>query len=721
MSKQKQTEEGSRVVVKKKGGCGTFLAGFFCAIIFLVLLIGGAGAYVYFCVNLQQVESVIGVKLPIEGDLNKKTIKDLISLGLDVKDSYVHMKVRDLKDKVGIDLEKTLGKIPGTDISLEFLYSEDTTVKFKGSTVKFLDIEVMDAVNDSDSLVDGVLELLYDRVTVGEILSTAQLTETVNNLDWPAVKDEIYDVSGTKKNLSSLTINEAKDVLVDYYGADNLTINKLIEATNIVAIPNKPKYDTLRALKVQKITTKQLLDNITGEILNDLFTLTDFEFTQTEEFNNTALSGMVDYIETLPLGDFIKFENAVKDDYFDNHAMFNSLKTVYVSKLNDEILKLKINQILTSTQISRTSLSASEVAITLPQLLDAKPSQTIENLFGTENINEVGAYIKALKDCTNANFLTSFSHLAWGEKLGIDSGTALLDISDLTIKNIAESEDIPNTIFEELGTLGDLVGSTDNSIMQLISRVKLTDLLTDAGNAITNALEYDEHNNLNTLATLLNITDTTGINGIVSSIKVKDLLDTPNEAISNALESSTLSLAELLGMTSTSGINGVIGPIKLNELFTNPDTAIKTALSGCTDTLKDFLGATTTPDTIDDYILSEITVANLFDETNIATTLTTKINNMPLRFVLGTQPSTGFLSLIDPTYYTNATVGGIQTLMESVDVANITLGTLIDKQVIELDYAVFSDPSIVNGMRGLTLMDILEAYYIAVRDGQITP
>ena len=80
MSKQKQTEEGSRVVVKKKGGCGTFLAGFFCAIIFLVLLIGGAGAYVYFCVNLQQVESVIGVKLPIEGDLNKKTIKDLISL-----------------------------------------------------------------------------------------------------------------------------------------------------------------------------------------------------------------------------------------------------------------------------------------------------------------------------------------------------------------------------------------------------------------------------------------------------------------------------------------------------------------------------------------------------------------------------------------------------------------------------------------------------------------
>lgn len=711
MSKQKQAEDGSRVVVKKKGGCGTFLAGFFCAIIFLVLLVGGAGAYVYFCVNLQQVESLVGIKLPIEGDLNKKTIKDLITLGLDVKDSYVHMKIRDLKDKVGIDLAQTFKTIPGTNINIQFLFEEESKIEYKGSNVKFLDIEVMDAVNNSNSLVNGVLDVLYDHVTVGEILSTAQLTETIEGLGWPAVTDAIYDVAGTKKALSSLTINQAKDVLVEYYGADNLTVEKLIKATNLVVIPNTPLYDNLRALKVQKITTDDLLDNVTGEILNDLIDdLSDFEFTQTDEFNQTPLSGMIAYIEALPVGDFIKFENAVDDDYFTTHAMFNSLKAVYVSKLENEILKLKINQILDSTQIARTSLNASEVTLTLTELLSGKPTQTIESLFGTQNINEVGAYIKELKDCTSSNFLTSFAHLSWGEKLGITSGTALLDISDLTIKNIVESEDIPTTIFEKLGTLGNLIGSTDNPIMQLISKVKLTDLLTNAGDAITQALEYDESHNLITLATLLNITDTNGINGIISSIKVKDLLDDPNNAISNALESSTLTLAELLGMTSTDGINGVVGTITLNALFTNPDTAIKTALAGCNDTLKDFLGDTSSGDTTANYILTSLKVKDLFDG-NVSTTLATVIDDMSLSLILP-KPSTGFMALISDADYNAATVGTIDSLIDSVDITSKTLGELEAKGVIDLSGTAIDKTSPKwTTISGLTIVEIIEAYY----------
>ena len=799
-------DKQGRVIVKKKGGCGTFFAGFVFAFIFLIFTIGGAGAYVYFCVNLQQVESLIGVKLPIEGDLNKKTIKDLIALGLDLKDSYVHIKIGELDTKVGIKLPE---KFPGTDIGIDFLYEDSTTVKFKGNDVKFLDIEVMDAINNMNSLFDGVLDVVFDHVTVGEILKTANLEQTIEDMGWPALVSPIYTVSGTNKKLADLTINQAKDVLVDYYGADNLTVQKLVEATDLMVIPNKPMYDTLRALKVQKMTTQDLLDNITGEILNDLVDLSDFEFTQTEEFNNTALSGMIDYIESLPLGDFITFENCVDDDYFTNHPTFESLKKTYVSKLNDGILNLKINQILTPTQIARTTLSASQIVLTLPQLLQTNPTQTILMLFGAQNVEEVGAYVKELQLTTTANFQTEFNNLSWAEKLGIDGSTALLELSTLSLGDVAESDDIPETIFSKLGTLGDLIGSTDSSIMQLISKVKLTDLLTNAGDAIMDALKYDDAHNQVDLATLLGMTSTDGINGIVSNIKVKALLETPNDAISDALKGSTstlgqllemsssatginkiikditvgalfntpdttiknameesdvtlkellgisdenntginaiitgitvgtlfsdqkaiettlksseTTLAVLLGMASSDGINGIVGGIKVKDLFTSPDTAIKTELQTNPQTLKDFLGATTTPNSIADYVLTELTVADLFDEDNIAATLTTKINNMPLRFVLGTQPETGFLALIDSNYYANATVGGIQTLVESVDVANITLGTLIDKQVITLDYGVFSDPNIVNGMRTLTLMDILEAYYVAVRDGHITP
>lgn len=804
--KQEQMKNNGKVVVKKKGGCGTFFAGFFFAIVFLIATIGGAGAYVYFCVNLQQVESLIGVKLPIDGDLNKKTIKDLIALGFEVKDSYVHMKIGEVETKIGINLPQ---KFPGTDIDITFLYDSNVKINYKGSQINLKDIEVMDAANNFDKLVDGVLEVVYDHVTVGQILQTADLEQTLIDMGWPAFKDEIYDVSGTKKKLSDLTINQAKDVLVDYYGAENLTVQKLIDATALVVIPNKPMYDTLRGLKVQKITTQDILDNVTGEILNDLLDLSDFEFTQTEEFNNTPLSGMIDYIQTLHLGDFITLENCVEDDFFTNHPMFESLKKTYVSKLDDGILNLKINQILTTTQLSRTSITTVQQTYTLEQLLTARMPETILTVFGAQNVGELGAYIEELKTTNYLNFKSQYNDLSWAEKLGLDgSSTALLDLSTLTLRDITESEDIPITIFEKLGTLGDLIGSTDNSIMKLISKIELKDLLTNAGTAITDALEYDENHDLVSLATMLDMTDDSGINGIISGITVKALLDTPDTAISNALksststlgellsmsststginaiikditvgalfntpdtaiknalessdttiadllgmtdttgingivagitvgalfgdsdnaikdalESSTMTLAVLLGMTSSDGINGIVGSITVQQLFTNPDTAIKNALSSNTQTLKQFLGATTTPNTIADYVLTNLTVANLFDEDNVATTLTNKINDMPLRFVLGTQPPTGFLSLIDSNYYANATVGGIQSLMESVDIANITLGTLIDKQVIELDYAIFSDTTVLNHMRGLTLMDILEAYYNAVKNGQITP
>ena len=198
MAKQQVSKDGEKVIVKKKGGCGTFFAGFFCAIIFLVLLVGGGGAYVYFCVNLQQVESLFGIKLPIEGDINKKTVKDLVALGLELKDSYVHMKIGELETKVGIKLPE---KVPGTDIDISYLYEEGTTINFKGATIAIKNIEVMDAINNMNEMVDGVIVIGgRNSANTNRLFATAQsLCKMAILIEHP---DEISE--SIRKEFSSL-------------------------------------------------------------------------------------------------------------------------------------------------------------------------------------------------------------------------------------------------------------------------------------------------------------------------------------------------------------------------------------------------------------------------------------------------------------------------------------------------------------------------------------
>lgn len=710
MAKQQISKDGEKVIVKKKGGCGTFFAGFFCAIIFLVLLVGGGGAYVYFCVNLQQVESILGIKLPIEGDVNKKTVKDLVALGLELKDSYVHMKIGELETKVGIKLPE---KVPGTDIDISYLYSQDTVITFKGSTTAIRDIEVMDAVNNFDSLVDSVLEVLYDHVTVGQILSTANMQTTIEEMGYPALVDPIYTIGSTKKKLSDLTITQAKNVLTDYYGADNLTIAKLVEAAGLSVIPDDAMYDGLRALKVQKITTDDLLNNITGEILNNLLDLTDFDFTQTDEFNATNLNHMIDYLESLYLGDFITLGNAMEADFFTSHPQFSTLRDTYISKLDEAILNLKVNQILTSTQLARTTLSSAQQNMTVLELINSTHNPLV-TLFGTQNINELGGYIKELQTAaTTTAFTNCYNDLTWAKKLGIEgSSTALLEISSLTINEVMTSDDIPTAIFEKLGTLGNLIGTTDNSILNLIANVELKDLFTNGGDAITHALEYDEDDNLVTLATLLDITDTNGINGIISGITVKALLDTPNDAITNALESSEMTLGDLLGMSDTSGINGIISTIKVKELFTDADNIVKTKLAASTQTLGQLLGVDTTAETMSNYILRNLTVGDLFGSDPSAK-ISDVVNDMSLSLILP-QPTTGILSLV--TNYNTLTVGTLDTI--SVDVAGTTIEVLNNKGIITdtmlASKGIDKTSTAWNTLKTKTMLDIIEIAYDAL-------
>ena len=709
MAKQQVSKDGEKVIVKKKGGCGTFLAGFFFAFIFMIALIGGGGAYVYFCVNLQQVQSMFGVNLPIEGDLNKKTIKDLIALGLDVKDSYVHLKIGEVETKLGINLPT---KIPGTEIDISYLYADGTTIKYKGETTNIKDIEVLDATHNMTDLLNGAIDVVSNHLTIGEVLDVAQLKQTITDLGYPAFIKDIYTVNSSKKTLSELTINEAKTVLPEFYGADNLTVAKLIEATGSKLVPEDAMYDTLRALKVQKITTNDLLNNVTGEMLNDLIPdLKDFRFTQTDEFNATVLIDMVDYIQTVYVGDFLTFENAMEANFFTQNPEFESLKGTYVSVLDEAILNLKVNQILNATQLSRTTLTPAQQQMSVIQLLESTGSNLF-TLFGTQNIEEVGGFVEELQAYTSATFSTQYYELSWAEKLGIQgTSTALLDISSLTVGEVATSDDLPDTIFNKLGTLGNLIGDTDNSILKLLKDIQLSDLFHNAGDAIDNALRGPA-GSPTTLATLLDITSTDGINAIIGDILVGDLLDNPNDAITDALKGSSLTIGELLGMTSSSGLNGIIKDITVGDLFTNPNTIIKNTLASSTKTLGELLEVDTTgTPTLSKHILSSLTVADLFGS-DPSTAIESVINGTSLSLVLGSQPTTGVLSLV--TNYNTLTVGTLSDI--EVDFVNVTLGSLYDNGVITdemLGTDIDTSSTKWNTIKNTKLIDLIKAAYNA--------
>lgn len=711
MAKQQVSKDGEKVIVKKKGGCGTFLAGFFFAFIFMIALIGGGGAYVYFCVNLQQVESLIGVKLPIDGDISKKTVKDLIALGLDVKDSYVHLTIGEVESKLGINLPT---KIPGTEIDISYLYADGTTIQYKGETKNIKDIEILDATHNLNDLLNGAVDVVSNHLTIGEILEVAQLKQTLTDLGYPAFTKDIYTVGSVNKKLEQLTINEAKTVLPEFYGAENLTVAKLLEATGSSLVPEKEIYDELRALKVQKITTDDLLNSVTGEILNDLITdLKDFRFTQTEQFNATKLKDMVDYIESVYVGDFITFENAVEEDFFTTtkNQGFKTLKQTFVSVLDEEILNLKINQILTPEQIATTSLTTAQQEMTIPELLE-NTNNNLYGLLGSAIVSEVGGYVEELQLELSSTFATKYNDLTWAEKLGLEGkSTALLDISSLTVGEVATSDDLPDTIFNKLGTLGNLIGDTTNPILKLLKDISLTDLLHNAGDAIDSALRGPTENPT-TLATLLNITSSDGINAIIGDILVGDLLDNPNDTITDALKGSSLTLGELLGMTSSSGLNGIIKDITVGSLFTNPNTIIKSTLASSTKTLGELLEVDTTgTPTLSKHILSSLTVADLFGS-DPSTAIESVINGTSLSLVLGPQPTTGVLSLV--TNYNDLTISTLDQI--EIDFVNVTLGSLYDNGVITdemLGTDIDTSSSKWNTIKNTKLIDLIKAAYNA--------
>ena len=115
-------------------------------------------------------------------------------------------------------------------------------------------------------------------------------------------------------------------------------------------------------------------------------------------------------------------------------------------------------------------------------------------------------------------------------------------------------------------------------------------------------------------------------------------------------------------------------------------------------------------------VVAEI-IADLFGD-NASATLANTINNMSISLVLGTQPTTGFLSLIDSTNYQNATVATLDDMINTVDITSVTLGTMVEKQIIsqsalESAGVDLSSPK-WDTLKTMTLVDIITAYYNAL-------
>lgn len=668
---------------KKKGGCGTFFMGFLFCFVFLFVSIGGVALYAYYNVTLTQIENVLGLKLPIEGEIRDKSLKDIVALGLEYKSDITETTIETLNTTWGVDLPQS---IPGTDINISAVY--DAEITFLGSTKSVKSFRIQDIVNNLNDFVEQILPVLYDNVTVGQILSTLDV-DLLNDLNYPALTDEFYNVSTTQtpdlKTLSELTINQALDKIPAYFGNDNLTVQTLIDAFGLAILPYPEEgqtdiYANLRNLKITSITANDLTSKVTGKILNDLFDLTSYKFTQTDGFNNSTLDDIIDtYIKTIPLGDFIsvpdkenlntagdhilyalrnatynditnsdlintlvaiidrdyadftlnkiinfndlenidflgevKFSNLLSDatttltdalenvyigdfitvdavtkniaNFFDKPEFKNIPQDTKLSNLKTVIQNLTISQIFNSTDLQ--NFTSEQQTHTLKQLLYTLTGSLQDN-FTSIDFSNYSGFVTLLADVSYDDFDLQIQNASIKDLLSNDI-TALANIYDIKILDIAESDDAVSILLENFGTLGEFFGGSKTGIFKVLQDITIQDLINDATTAISNALKGETAQNT-TLKELLSIdsVDNKIINTIMN-VSVADIFGSNAEnAILNALAGTTSSpntLQTLLDINDTTGIMSFIKNVKFGDLLglngADPSTAILNAIKG---------------------------------------------------------------------------------------------------------------------------------------------
>ena len=746
------------VKVKKRGGCGTFLLGFIFAFVLMLVVVVGAGLYLYYNMSIQKVESMFGVTIPVEGDIKNMALKDLLAK----TDKLVNVSLDTLNTEFKVELPDS---IPGTKIDLSATYEEQIT--FLGETKKVKEFRIQDIVNNLTEFVEAVLPKLYDHVTVGQITETVGTT-ILDDLGYPALKDKFYNV-GTEsapemKTLSELTLNQALDLVPAYFSQDTMTVQMALDALGSDLLPEPAAGETdiyaeLRTLKISEITTDTISDKITGEILLSLVDLSAYDFLNTDEFKATKVKDLGTYITSLQLGEFVELntvvagDTATQDAYFAKPQYSSLSKTLKLSKLKETILGLKINQIFNATDVARiTSVYSNAGEQTIVEFLNSLTYSdiTFETATGDQiDCASYGGYVALIADAKASSYATIINDANIQVLLGgADLVTPIAKLAGLTIDDIVESDNAVDTLLNNFGTLGELVGGSAGGIFDIIKDVTIQDLLNNPADAINDKLETSTK----TLADLLGAAPA-GANEIITTvmgITVGELFTNGSTAITDAI--STKTLGSIMGLTAeTTGFVKYLANVQLGDLMgANAVDSIKNALTTSGTgavTLGDFLeintesadvsgvlkkmaaiemsallgNSTTTanPSAAIQEVMDALTLEDVFGEYSDTMTpvlkelynmttddpegqggmlinnVFTKINDIKLSVVVGsTKPSV--LNLI--SNYDDLTLGNISSM--NVDTEHLTIQKLIDAGLVE-------DTELKDSVKGMTVQEAI--------------
>ncbi len=578
-----------KVIVKKRGGCGSFFVGFMFSFVLLVVFFVGGGLYLYYNFSISTVETMLGLTIPVEGELKNMSIKQL----LEEKDKLVNASISTLESDFGVEIPDL---IPGTKLNIGPVYEE--TITFQGKDTKVKDIRIQDIANSLDEFVEQVLPKMYKHVTVGQVLETAQTT-ILDDLGYPALAEEFYNTGTTTepvyKKLADLTIEQALELVPEYFSQDTLTVQQALDAFGVDLLPYPEEgqvdvYATLRDIKVKDLNAESLTHEITGEIIKKLVDLEAYEFTNKEEFDKTSVYELGNFLLTLSLGDFVSVEGVLVTPETKESQLFKNIdgKTKLVN-FREAISNLKLNQIFETadiTTIETTFVGAGE--LTVAEFL-AEKTGDFATLTGLSMENRVG-YINVIMSATADSWAEDLSTAKIYDLLGkADYVTPIAGLGDTTLEQITQSANAVKLLLENFGTLGELIGSADASegIFGIISSVSLVDMLEQPADAIMDKLTTSAK----PLKDLLGITfdeNTKPILQKIMTLTVGDLFSgSADTAIMNKLKEG--SLGDLLEIENPTGVLAKIAGMSMADLLgESSGDAFTTVINGLT--LKDVFG-----------------------------------------------------------------------------------------------------------------------------------
>ena len=716
----------TQVVYKKRGGFLPFLGGFLFAIVFIVGSIVGAGFWAYNSLTIRQIEDVVGIEIPIGGELKDQPLKVLISQGLEAANGYANVTIFELEDKYKVALPQ---EIPGTGIPLVPMY--ESTITFLGKTQTVYNTKIIDIANNVDEFLKVAKDVVLNNIFLGQVLAFANID--VEDFGYPIFTDPTFFNVGTEttpvlKGFNNLSLNQAIKLLPDYLSSENLTYGLIERATGLSLLPAAPAtgvddFAYLRNTPFVDLSIPELMDNVTlGIALGLLHTAdsgldlaADFAFMDTEEFKNTRISDIMSYVNTyLTLGDLVKVPSAVDGTSPVADRLLFSLAGLKVGDIING--GDPMNAIANQLSLSGLSLGA---FVTLNSVVDPDVFDELSPKFR--------AYLVPFKANTLDSLNTSLSVTPLVDMLTVAQMGSVLDSTidfNLTLSEVLAlyaGDDLATVLagldLTGLGYLKALGLSTNAtieadiaaltvaqftglpaSVVANLAGLQFADLLTspDLLGEVINELGADTP-----ITQLLGLgAGAGGIMSVLDEITLSDLLDPSalEGKIDSILSGSTI--GELLGNSADTGLLGALMTLSITDIQDDAQAAIAQVLKTSGLTLGGLLGNTSTDGIMS--ALNDIPLADLFDGATIEDVLLGAISDVTLSDLMGSALTGALLvSLSDSTINSLAT-----------DLQNIKLSAIITADPSNpIITALLADPNstiddITDLIDGLTVLDV---------------